>query len=781
MNRIIPEENNGGGFDLKRLAIKLARNYKWLLLSVFVFIGGAYMYLRYTVPLYMVTSFVQVQQPGNSTNLLVGSPFAPKPNAITNSMPDINSEMFKLQSAALIGEVVDSMNLTMAVMEPNNIRKEPVLLSSLPYEISIGKFIRDKENEYHFILFDSSFRVSTAAGTVTGPYNWPVIIQQDTITVRLKHPLLSGQKLTCRVSSSGRAATIARYLARFSISPVPKGGAGMLQLSMRDEIPQRAKNFLEVLIHRYDQANLIFKNKALRSEMEFLDNRLATVNEELEKQENNVRDFKAYNKINDVSASANQLLTSLNSIDTKKSDNEYKARLISLVEKNVNAISGQEERINVPGLQDADLLSLVGKYNDLVAQQNNVLVRGTPNDLRLERIRANLQDTKNGIQNRIKSIRAELNTSNAFLQSQESTTTGRFVTLPAKEKDYIQVNRLLNIKQTLYIFLLQRKEDMNIQFASSGMEGTRFVDWRMYGHTQNPQPLMVYLVAVAAGLIIPAVVIITRFLLNKRIETSQEIYKATTLPIAGEIAFDRKNKKGLLVTETGGSPVAEQFRTLRTNIFYFNKGTDKKVLLVTSATSGEGKSFISLNLAHTIAISGKKTVLLEFDLRNPVLSEKLGRQETAGITNFLENTTSIEQIIHPVPEYTNLSFISAGHPFTDNPGEVILSNRMQQLFDHLRRHFDFIVVDTPPIEMVSDALTLARWADCSLFVIRHKYSLRSSLALFNQLHEDNKLPHPVLVINGIIPGDGFNNVYGYGYGYQGGHKKKKAGSKLKIA
>jgi capsular exopolysaccharide synthesis family protein len=272
-------------------------------------------------------------------------------------------------------------------------------------------------------------------------------------------------------------------------------------------------------------------------------------------------------------------------------------------------------------------------------------------------------------------------------------------------------------------------------------------------------------------------------MLNNRIEAWQDIYKATSLPIAGEIAFEGKNKDGIIITSGNRTPIAEQFRTLRTNISYISQGQPHKVLLVTSSISGEGKSFISLNLANTIAITKKKVVLLEFDLRNPGLSDKLGFDETPGIANYLQEEKTIEEIVMPVPEYENLSFISCGTPLPSNPGEIILTNRMQDMFSYLRKHFDYIIVDTPPIEAVSDALTLGKFADLSFFVVRHKYSLRSSLTLVNQLGEDQKIPHPALIINGIKPGHGFQNVYGYGYGNVGknGRKKKNTNSNLKIA
>lgn len=783
MEQSFVDENAGSSsFDIKRFFSKVLKNYLWFIVAIIVFVAGAYSYLRFTTPLYQVAAFIQVQPPNDAATILGGSPFSSSGNANARNYPDVNGEIFKLQSAALIGEVIDSLKLDVEITTKSRIQNRPANIDLLPFAIVIKKKDNKRQSPvYKLTVEDQSFALQTENKIFKGIYGQPMIIEGDTVTVQLNDPSEIKKKNTWQIRFVARQNAVANYMKRLTVAPVPKGGIGMLQVVMRDEIPQRARKIVDVLIYKYDLANFIFKNKALRSEMDFLDNRLVTVNEELNTQENYVRNFKASNKINDVSSSANELLSSLTNIDTKKSDNEYKENLLRLIETNINANSGKEERINVPGLQDADLANLVAKYNDLVTQKSTILEQGAPLDLRLPPINAKLGTTKENILNRIGSIRQELTTSNNFLSNQERSTTGRFVTLPEKEKDYIQVNRLLNIKQSLYVFLLQKKEDKNIEFASSGILGSRIVDWRVSG-VQDPKPSLIYAAAFLAGLILPAAIILIRFLLNKRIETPAEIYKATTLPIAGEIAYVGRLKDEMVMKADNVSPVAEQFRTLRTNISYVNQGAPNKVLLVTSGISGEGKSFISLNLANTLAISNKKVVLIEFDLRNPCLAGSLGADNTIGIANYLSGEIEIGQIIQPVKECENLFFVSSGIPLPANPGEIILNNRMQMLFDYLRQHFDFIVMDTPPIEAVSDALSLGKWADSSFFVIRHKYSLRSSLVRMNRLYEDQKLPRPALIINGIRRGEGFNNVHGYGYGYSDMDKlKKKKRSNLKIA
>lgn len=776
---------SSSSFDIKRFLSKIVKNYLWFILAVIVFVGGAYTYLRFVVPLYQVAAFIQVQPPNDAATILGGSPFSSTGNANARNYPDINGEIFKLQSASLIGEVVDSLKLDIEVTTRGRIQNKPVGLDQLPFTVAIKKRDNKKQSPiYNLALGEQSYVLQVEKRKSKGLYGQPLIIEGDTLLVRLNNSPDAKQNKVWQIRFLNRQNAVANYLGRLTVSQVPKGGMGMLQVIMRDEIPQRAQQIVNVLIYKYDLANYIFKNKALRSEIEFLDNRLVTVNEELNTQENYVRNFKASNKINDVSSSANQLLTSLTTIDSKKSENEYRENLLKLIETNINTGNGKEERINVPGLQDVDLANLVSKYNDLVSQKTTILEQGAPLDLRLPPINAKLENTKGNIFNRIASLRQELATSNNFLSNQERSTSGRFVSLPEKEKDYIQVNRLLNIKQALYVFLLQKKEDKNIEFASSGILGSRIVDWKVNG-LQDPKPSLVYAAAFLAGLLVPAVVIMIRFLLNKRIETPAEIYKATTLPIAGEIAYVGKMNEEMVMKADNVSPVAEQFRTLRTNISYLSQGTPNKVLLITSGISGEGKSFISLNLANTLAITNKKTVLIEFDLRNPCLAGHVGANSSIGMANYLAGETELAAIIQPVQQSENLFFISSGTPLPANPGEIILSNRMQLLFDYLREHFDFIVMDTPPIEAVSDALSFGKWADSSFFVIRHKYSLRSSLVRMNRLYEDQKLPRPALIINGIKPGEGFNNVHGYGYGYgdmdKMKKKKNKVRSNLKIA
>ena len=435
-------------------------------------------------------------------------------------------------------------------------------------------------------------------------------------------------------------------------------------------------------------------------------------------------------------------------------------------------------------MNDPGLSSIVDQFNKLVLRRKEILDRGTAQDIRLPEINSALTALKNSIYSNINSVRQQLKTSNAFISSQEQNATGRFQGMAEKEKDLNQTNRVLGVKDALYTFLQQKIEDKKMEYASAGIAGSRIIDWNI-SKSVNPKPYMVYAMAFMLGIFLPVLIVVVQFMLNNKIEAREDIHGITSLPIAGEIILD-DSKADLVIAEETVSPIAEQFRTLRTNISYMGYGPEQKVLMVTSSVSGEGKSFVSLNLASSLAISNKKVILLEFDLRNPSLSERLGFKKSIGLTNYLRGEVQVDDVVQLVPELENLSFISAGTPLPLNPGEIILHPRMKSLFDYLRAHYDYVIMDTPPVEAVSDALSLGKMADITFFVLRHKYTLRPSVKLINQFHEDQKLPHISLIINGIKPGYGFQHVYGYGYEYgqmgKSKKKKKKDGDrKLKIA
>jgi capsular exopolysaccharide synthesis family protein len=472
------------------------------------------------------------------------------------------------------------------------------------------------------------------------------------------------------------------------------------------------------------------------------------------------------------------LLSSLGELDNQKSQNDLKENLLNLVESNIKSYNNGEEIVpNSNGLQDAVLFEMINKYNQLVLKKRLILDGGTSEDLRLESINGQLEEIRNSILKNVGNIRKEISANKTSLSNQERNYSSRFEVLPGKEKKYIQLNRTLGIKESLYVFLLQKREESSIHLVSSDMPRTRIIDEEISGGLVSPNRMKTYLLAFALGLSLPAFIVLLRLIFSTRVESREEIASGTHLRIAGEIGQAPK-KSGLLVASTANqSKLAEQFRSLRTNLFYLSKGLSVKVIMVTSFKQGEGKSFITSNLADSIAVTGKKVVMLDFDLRKACLSEKLGLNQALGVSDLLSTKIPVAEVVIPLDEKNRLFFIPAGN-IPDNPGELVLSDRMKTLFEYLKENYDYILIDTAPIGVVSDAINIGSWADMTLFIIRHNYSLRSSVTLINNLNEENKLPNLTLVINGIQS----NNYQfgGYGYGYEFDKYKNPNQKRFKV-
>ena len=754
MEQLHLEEESSKGFDIKRFFSKLGKNWYWFLIAVALFMGAAYAYLLYTPTTYNVSSYVLIKNPAEASNMLGGSAFG---SSQKESWLDVNNEIFKFRSGTIVRKVVDSLDLDIQVKTKVKGKNRVISSDSLPFAINVERILPDRQSEeYKLALQNNSYTLQAKDQSLTGLYGQPLFINGDSLTISRKDSMAMPTDKEYELQFLSKTATVSKYVSRTEIVPAPKAGEGLLQVTVRDEVPARAKKFINLLVANYDIANLDHNNQALRKEMDFLNERLASVSQELDAQAKLVRDFKAGNRVFDVASSAGQLLGSLPEIDAKKTENLLRQDLANLVESNIKSYNGQEEIVpNSSGLADPVLSGQISSYNQLVLQKRAIQDKGTAQDPRLEPINGQLEEIRGNILKNVKNIKSEIRANNNSLASQERNITGRFSTMPEKEKELIELNRVLGIKQSLYTFLLQKKEDKNLELASAEIAESRIVDGAK-SISQYPEPSMFYLIALAAGLILPILIILVRILMNNKIETRQDVEALTKLPIAGEIGDARKKNKELVVTSDNNSPEAEHFRTLRTNISYLTRGIAQKTLLVTSSKSEEGKSFISLNLANSIAIGGKKVALLEFDLRNPGLSDKMGIGNSQGLSNYLLEEASLAEIIQPTESSENLFFLSAGFPLPSNPGEIILSERMDTLFTYLKENFDVIIIDTPPVGPVSDALTLGRFADISFFVVRHKYTLRTTLKLINKLSEDKKLPRLTLIINGIIDNKEYN-------------------------
>jgi tyrosine-protein kinase Etk/Wzc len=766
-------------FDLKHYLTKLLANYVWIIISLLIALFCAYIYLRYATPKYQLTGYIIVggqalEQGANDILANVGLV-----SGSENTASIVSNEIFILRSHQLNGQVVDSLKLDVSVTKLGHVKNMHILTDSLPVGIKVKRTDPNHGSpEYKLRLSNNKFSIKDTESEHEGTYGKPLFINSDTILIS-KKPGIFVKDDDYSLQLFSRTGAIKTYLSRLTVEQAKNGGLGLLKIAVIDELPERANRYIEILIHAYNISYLEYQNQAIKRALVFLGDRLETVSNELSTQENALRDFKASNQIYDVSTTAQTLLNNMQTLDTEKSQSEFQEQLLALVERSVKNASGKEEIVaSTNGLEDPVLIAQVAKYNELVFRKQMIQNSGTQDDPRLIPVMDQLADMRGNIQKNIINIRRQNSAARRNVASQESKFSSRFNVLPEKEKQFVELNRKYTIKETQYIYLLQKKEETELQLVSSNAERSRPVDDILSDGVVSPVRNLVYAVAALLGLLIPSSVVLFNVLFNQKIETRKEIEKGTNVPILGELSLS-KVEGAIAITTNNRSAIAEQLRAIRTNLSFMGANTKHKVFVVTSSVSGEGKSFVSLNLGNSLAITNKRVAVLELDLRKPILSVNLGVNNAVGISNFIINEKlHPEDIIQEVRGCPNLYLLNSG-PVPPNPGELIIHPRMGELINYLRENFDFVILDSPPVGLVADSLSLAKLSDISLFVLRPNHSVRSAMQLINDLYKEKKLPRLALVINGIQPDKGYGGYGNYGskgYGYYSddiNHKESK--------
>ena len=367
---------------------------------------------------------------------------------------------------------------------------------------------------------------------------------------------------------------------------------------------------------------------------------------------------------------------------------------------------------------------------------------------------------------KILNIRSSLSTSKHDLQLNLAKANTILKNVPEKEKQLLQISREQAIKNSIYTFLLQKREETAISYMSSVSDSRVVESATSSSKPLSPKTSMVYLIAfaIAMGVSVGYVILIDQ--LNNKILFRKELEQKTGIPIIGELMQGEFSESSLAIRDGKRTMLAEQIRSVRTNMTYFGLKDDKKVILINSTISGEGKSFVAINLAVSYTLTGKKVAILELDLRKPKITKELLGNKAKGVTNYLSGGTSLNEIIHPVNDIDGLYVIPAG-PIPPNPSELISTKEFAELLSNLKQQFDYLIIDSPPISLVTDAQLLAAHADMVIYVVRHGYTPKVYMSLMSQLSQQKKFPNMSILFNGVKP-IGINR-YGYGYGYGYGY------------
>ena len=573
----------------------------------------------------------------------------------------------------------------------------------------------------------------------------------------------STQEIMATVSSPHSVANA--YRGALSIEPTSKSTT-IAQISVKSTHTQRGMDFINKLVEVYNRDANDDKNEVATKTAEFIDERIKIINGELGTTEQELETFKRDAGLTDLKSDAQLALSENSEYEKKRAENSTQLRLVQFLAGYANNPDHAYEVLPVNvGLTDTGLAELINRYNEMLLERKRLLRSSQENNPVVVNLDASIRAMRSNVLTTINSVQRGLAITQADLERQAGKYAGRITNAPGQERQLVSISRQQEIKAGLYLMLLQKREENAITLASTA-NNARMVDEALADAIPvSPKGKMIYLVALILGIALPVVVIYIIELLKYKIEGRADVEKITSLPIVGDVPLseDKGKEESIVVHENQNDLMAETFRNVRTNVLYMMR-SDEKVILVTSTTTGEGKTFIASNLAVSLALLGKKIVIVGLDIRKPGLNKafQLSHKEQ-GISQFLANPehTDLMSLVQVSRINANLSILPGG-PIPPNPTELVARESLPQAIDILKKHFDYIILDTAPIGMVTDTLLISRVANASIYVCRADYTHKADYTLINELSEQKKLPNLCTLINGL---DMKKKKYGYYYGY----------------
>ncbi len=563
-------------------------------------------------------------------------------------------------------------------------------------------------------------------------------------------------------------ALIDKYVKLIDVDYENKQG-NVLMLSILETVPQRGTDLLDNIMQSYLKNDIYQKNKVASNTLKFIDDQLTVISTELKFIENDLERFKSGNNITDIGTEASLFLQNAQSVDMQNSQLLNKYRIADYLEKYIKGNNNLNELTpSVMGLDDPLLLSLLEELRKLEAQKNQYAIAAKTDNPIIISLNTQIEKTKESLLSSIISIKQNLKISIDNSKSTISKFENQIKNIPRNERALVTLKRQFTIKETMYLFLLQKRAETSIALAST-ISDSYVIDHAIASKNPvRPIPSKNYIIALILSLALPLIYIYIMYTQSDTIRDKYTLDKVNKIPILGAIGYNNNEEDNLITATKSKSAISEAFRSLRTNLQYFGNA-NKKIILITSSISGEGKTFTAINLACIFAMSGKKTVLLGLDLRKPKLGLNFNLSKDVGISNYLTSDISHNEIIQHSKLFDTLDIIISG-PIPPNPSELILNKRMDELIASLTKDYDHIILDTPPIGLVTDALILNKYSDASIYIVRQGVTRKMHVVFANELFSQQKFNNLSLVFNAVkkdgLYGDyGYNYGYGYGYGY----------------
>ena len=789
--------------NIQELLFRYLIHWPWFVVSIIICIACAWGYLRLTTPIYNISATVLIKDEKKGGGASMSSDLEKMGlEGFISSSSNVDNEIEVLRSKSLAREVVNNLGLFVTYMDEDEFPSKelyhtsPVLVSlthqeadKLPGRMEINMILQptgvlgvqitvgEKEYRKQFDKLPAVF--PTDEGTVA------FFANNDTLSAVCPENITKERHITAFINRP--FSVLKEYVNSLSIAPTSKT-TSVVVISLENTNTRRGRDYINKLLEMYNINANNDKYEVAQKTAEFIDERIGIISKELGSTEQDLENFKRSAGITDLSSEAQIALTGNAEYEKKRVENQTQINLVMDLQRYMKGNEYEVLPSNI-GLQDAASVGAIDRYNQMLVERKRLLRTSTENNPTIINLDTSIRAMRTNVQATLDATLKGLQITKEDLAREASRYSRRINDAPTQERQFVSIARQQEIKSGLYLMLLQKREENAITLAATA-NNAKIIDEALADDNPiSPKKTIVYLAALVLGVGLPVGVIYLIGLTKFKIEGRADVEKLTSLPVVGDIPLADEKTGSIAVFENQNNLMSETFRNVRTNLqFMLENG--KNVILVTSTISGEGKSFISANLAISLSLLGKKVVIVGLDIRKPGLNKVFNiPKKEHGITQYLTNTTAnLMDFVQPSDINKNL-FILPGGTVPPNPTELLARGGLEKAIETLKANFDYVILDTAPVGMVTDTLLIGRVADLSVYVCRADYTHKAEFTLINELAENNKLPNLCIAVNGLDLNSrkygyyygygkygkyyGYGKRYGYGYGYGEKHGGKK--------
>jgi len=760
--------------SVMEIATLFIKHWKWILLGLLVALAAAFVYLRYTTPVYKVSSSVVLKEEGRRGPSTM--PGTLEEIAMMGSVSNMENELYILRSRSMIRSVINRLDLHTSYIVEGRLKSTDLYTQSpVIVDMAQSDLDRLRETIRFEMQMESEERVHIR-GTVAGNAldtiftQLPAVILTDVgaISFTRRHEIKPDNRLLY-ISIQHPDAVIGTYRGNLEVTQASRQ-ATVINLALNTPYREKGRDFINTLIEVYNNEAIEDKNQEARNTQLFIEERIAIIDQELSTAEQNVEQYKQEEGLTDLQTDLQRDM---------QMGSQYEQRLVE-VETQLNVVGSLNSYLDNPansnktipsniGVQDPTLSATTSEYNRLLLERERLSQSMTDDNPAMKRLNEQISGLRESIGASINSVQQGLQIQRREARNQANLFGGRVSAVPTQEREFMELSREQQIKASLFLMLLQKREENALALAAYANKA-KVLDEAASEGMVAPRRMIILLAALMLGLLIPMGIIYLADMLQYRIRTRGDVDRVSKVPILSEVP-KHPEEENIAVMENETRPIDEAFRMLRTNLL-LTLGADNKVVTCTSTVSGEGKTFIALNTAISLSLLNKRVLLVGLDLRIPRLREYMNLETRDGITSYLSGfEKDLDRLIVPSGITENLFALPSG-AIPPNPAELLSRPSLDAAFARLREEFDYIIVDSAPVSQVTDTQILNRVSDATVYVCRANYSSKGNLRFANDMMAQNRLKNMVLVVNDV---DEFHHAYGYGYGrgYGYGYKDKK--------